>query len=307
MIPDTKILEQFERELNPQDLNASPVAAKIIGYGEISVIFELLDLPGIVYKRMPIFPNRHQAESYQDMYMKYCTFLAEARLQLPESDTCIVEIPGRATVLYIAQKKLPPERLGHTLIRHLDKPACLEVFEKVISELDKVWAFNCQHRSDLELAIDGQISNWVLPDETTQPQPYYIDTSTPLFRIDGAEQLDPEPLLTSTPGFLRWIIRLWFLDDVMNRYYVPRLVYTDLAANLYKEQRPDLVADVTTLINRSLPDSEAPLTVSEVDKYYKEDKLIWSVFLRFRKIDRWLQTKLLRKRYEFILPGKILR
>ena len=158
-----------------------------------------------------------------------------------------------------------------------------------------------------ELAIDGQISNWVLTDDTKQPQPYYIDTSTPLFRLDGTEQQDPEPLLTSTPGFLRWIIRLWFLDDVMNRYYVPRLVYTDLAANLYKEQRPDLVADVIALINQSLPESESPLTISEVDKYYKQDKLIWSVFLRFRKIDRWLQTQLLRKRYEFILPGKIIR
>ena len=108
MIPDTEILERFEKELNPQDLNASPVAAKIIGYGEISVIFELLDLPGIVYKRMPIFPNRRQAEIYQDMYRKYCALLEDAGLLLPASDTCIVEIPGRATVLYIAQEKLPP-------------------------------------------------------------------------------------------------------------------------------------------------------------------------------------------------------
>jgi hypothetical protein len=93
----------------------------------------------------------------------------------------------------------------------------------------------------------------------------------------------------------------------MNRYYIPKLVYTDLAANLYKEQRPDLVAEVVDLINRVLPESEPPLTVSEVDRYYKEDKLIWSVFLRFRKIDRWLQTGLLRNRYEFILPGNITR
>lgn len=307
MIPDTEILERFEKELNPQDLNASPIAAKIIGYGEISVIFEILDLPGIVYKRMPIFPNRRHAEIYQDMYRKYCTLLEEAGLLLPASDTCIVSVPGRATVLYIAQEKLPPERLGHTLIRHLDKPDCLKIFSTVISELEKIWAFNRRHRSVRELAIDGQISNWALPDEAKQPRPYYIDTSTPLFRLGGNEQLDPEPLLKSTPGFLRWIIRLLFLKDVMNRYYVPRLVYTDLAANLYKEQRPDLVADVIALINQALPESESPLTVSELDKYYKEDRLIWSVFLRFRKIDRWLQTKLLRKRYEFILPGEIIR
>ena len=44
-----------------------------------------------------------------------------------------------------------------------------------------------------------------------------------------------------------------------------------------------------------------------VEKYYKEDKLIWSLFLAFRKLDRWLKTVLFRKRYEFILPGKIKR
>jgi hypothetical protein len=206
MTPDTDIIERFEKELNPQDLTSSPVAAKIIGYGEISVIFEILDIPGIVYKRLPIFANRHKAEIYQNMYRKYCAHLEEAGLLLPASDTCIVEVPGRTTVLYIAQEKLAPERLGHTLIHQLDKSACVQITERVISELEKVWLFNRSRQPDLELAIDGQLSNWVLLDAKGRPQPYYIDTSTPLFRLDGTEQQDPEPLLKSTPGFLRWII-----------------------------------------------------------------------------------------------------
>jgi len=307
MIKDTELLFRFEKELNPQDLNASSVAAKIVGYGEISVIFEIESMPGIVFKRLPIFPERRRAEKYRDMYRDYCAYLTETGLTLPASDTCIVEEPGRPIVLYIAQEKLPPERLGHTLVRQLDKNACTGIMEKVIFELGKVWQFNRKRQPALELAIDGQLSNWVMLDQKGRPQPSYIDTSTPLYRIGGVEQQDPEPLLSSTPGFLRWIIRLFFLKDVMNRYYIPRLVYTDLAANLYKEQRPALVPEAVDIINRSLPQADLPLTVSEVDRYYREDKLIWSVFLRFRKIDRWLQTKVLRKRYEFILPGKILR
>ena len=54
-------------------------------------------------------------------------------------------------------------------------------------------------------------------------------------------------------------------------------------------------------------DAMDPLTVGEVEKYYREDKFIWALFLFLRRLDRWLTTKLLRKRYEFILPGKIKR
>jgi hypothetical protein len=56
-----------------------------------------------------------------------------------------------------------------------------------------------------------------------------------------------------------------------------------------------------------LPQDEPPLAKNEVDKYYREDKLIWIVFLGLRRLDRFLTTRLLRKRYEFILPGKIKR
>jgi len=62
-----------------------------------------------------------------------------------------------------------------------------------------------------------------------------------------------------------------------------------------------------TIINRRLGTDQKPLTVDEVDKYYREDKVIWSVYLSFRRIDRWLTTQIFRRRYEYILPGKIKR
>ena len=93
----------------------------------------------------------------------------------------------------------------------------------------------------------------------------------------------------------------------MNRYYDQRLVYIDLAGNLYKEQRPDLILNTIDIINQHLSDNLKPLTIEEVEKYYREDKLIWTLFLAFRRIDLWLTIKLLRKRYEYVLPGKIKR
>ena len=136
---------------------------------------------------------------------------------------------------------------------------------------------------------------------------YYIDTSTPLFCKQGVEQQNPELLLKSAPGFLRWIIRLFFLQDVMTRYYIPRLVCMDLIANLHKEQKPELIEPAIECVNAHLPHDQAPLTKTEVDKYYRDDKLIWIVFLGLRRLDRFFTTRLLWKRYEFILPGKIKR
>ena len=135
----------------------------------------------------------------------------------------------------------------------------------------------------------------------------YIDTSTPLMLENGREKLDPELLIQSAPSFLRWLIRWQFLDDVMTRYYDRRLVYTDLIANLFKEQSPDLVDSWIKAINTSTTNKMDALDKQEIEAYYKEDKLIWRLFLGLRRIDRFIKNKLLGQRYEFVLPGKIKR
>ena len=182
-----------------------------------------------------------------------------------------------------------------------------DVIEQAVAETARVWVFNQEEAPQLKLAIDGQLSNWVSSSGRAGGEMLYIDTSTPLFCKNGIEQQNPELMLQSAPSFLRWIIRLFFLKDVMTRYYNPRMVYTDIAANLYKEQQPGLVGDAVDIINRHLPAAESPLTVKEVKDYYREDKLIWTLFLAFRRLDRWLKTVFFRQRYEFILPGPIKR
>ena len=305
MIDAPALLETFEAGLNPQDLTRSAVPATLLGYGEISAIFQIGDDTSIAYKRMPLFSDRASAERYAESYREYCGLLTEAGLTLPKSDTYIVELPDRRTTMYIAQAQLPQERFGHKLILDSSLREIQSLTERIVGNINKVWRYNSDAGSSRELAVDGQLSNWVLSKEDGEL--YYVDTSTPLYRKNGVEQLDPELLLQSAPGFLRWIIRLLFLDDVMNRYYDPKKVFTDLAANLYKEQRPDLVESTVEIINRNLPADVGPLTVKEIEAYYREDKMIWTLFLAFRRIDRLLTTKLLRKRYEFILPGNIKR
>ena len=55
---DRHLLQQFETGLDPQHLDASAVPGRIIGYGEISAIFQIQGDDENVYKRLPIFEDR---------------------------------------------------------------------------------------------------------------------------------------------------------------------------------------------------------------------------------------------------------
>ncbi len=307
MIEDENLLFQFESGLNPQRLDKSAMPASLIGYGEISAIFQIDDRSETAYKRLPLFSDRLSAQTYIRQYNEYCKLLTDAGLNLPPDETFIIAVDHRPVAVYIAQKQLPADRFAHKLIHSLKPNEIQLLFEKVVDEIAKIWRYNQSALPAMELALDGQLSNWIWLESEAEMALFYIDTSTPLFRKNGLDQIDPELFLKSAPGFLRWIIRLFFLNDVMTRYFDQRQVYIDLAANLYKEQRPDLIPSIVDIINRYLPEGHKPLSLEGVQKYYREDRLIWMLFLAFRRIDRFLTTRVLRRRYEFILPGKIKR
>jgi hypothetical protein len=76
---------------------------------------------------------------------------------------------------------------------------------------------------------------------------------------------------------------------------------------IFKEQRPDRIGPVPELINRELPHGAVRLTRDTITTYYRADKRIWQIFLAFRKLDRFITTRLMNQRYDFILPGNITR
>ncbi|MCP3951814.1 MAG: hypothetical protein GY697_06280 [Desulfobacterales bacterium] len=304
---DSDLLERFETGLDPQHLERSAISAQLIGFGEISAIFQIAADTSRAYKRMPLFETVTTAEQYADMYHTYCHQLTLAGLQLPDSGTHIVALPQRPVVLYIVQAQVPAACIANRLIQDLDSVEFKILLEKILGAMTRFWEYNRSLQPDMELALDGQISNWALTAGGPGEALFFIDTSTPFIRHNGVEQLDPELLLQAAPSFLRWLIRWLFVEDVMTRYYDPRQVLIDLAANLIKEQRPDLVAPAVDLINAHLPEDLPPVTLAQVDRYYREDKFIWSIFLTFRKLDRALTTYFSSKRYEFILPGSIKR
>jgi hypothetical protein len=109
-----------------------------------------------------------------------------------------------------------------------------------------------------------------------------------------------------------WILRLLFLQDVVDRYYAPHLVSVDLAANFYKEQRPELIPDAVDVVREFFEGEAAgldvaPITEEEISAYYREDALIWTLYLSMRKVDRFLRVRLLRGEYPYVLPQRIER
>lgn len=299
---DPALINAFEQQLDPQNLGASAIKANLIGFGEISSIFTLETCPGVVFKRMPMFNDVSQANKYLATYHQYCAGLNQAGLRLPEDNCVVVEKSESLTVVYFAQRQYPQENIANKLIHTLPMDRLKHLVQKIMTAIYGVWNFNRQNENHLQLALDAQLSNWVFNPPTDEL--VYLDTSTPLFKLHRVEQLDPELLLTSAPGFGRAIIRKFFLQDVMERYYSERAVNIDLAANLYKERRPDLIPLFLEEINcRTTSD----ITAKELAAYYAEDKFIWQLFLTLRKLDRWLHRHVYRKPYQFILPGKIKR
>lgn len=318
---NTKLLEDFEHYLNPLRPEKNIIPANIIGYGEISAVlqFHAEDQNHLVYKRMPLFENQKEADDYKKLFDEYNAILIEkTKLNLPAFSATFVTGKNGKPVLYIAQQKLQKESIGNQMIHLVPEEQIFILVGLVLRELKKVFVFNAASQS-LRAGIDGQISNWSVadfdashPQITEQTWLFYLDTSTPLVQKDGKEQQNPEFFLRSAPSFLVWVIRLFFLEEVMTRYYDFRRVAVDIIANFYKEQKPELVPALVLEVNRFFKE-ETPefhikeITENEVKAYYKQDKIIWRVFLALRRIDRFLQAKIFRKYYPYILPGKIKR
>jgi len=316
---DVNLLKEFESQLEPSRPEASKIPARVLGYGEISTVFEIQGQGNLACKRMPIFQCQEELDQYRLLYNEYSLLLKEeVGIDVPPYGFVAFDSNRGYLVCFDVQEKLPSESFGNRAIHVLDVNNVATLFRVILKHLLKIWEFNQKNKS-LQLGIDGQISNWVIRDfQPRKPQVaqdtrlYYVDTSTPFIRKDGVEQLNPELFMRSAPSFLRWLIRWLFLEDVMTRYYDFHLVTIDVIANFYKEQRPDFIPALVEVANDFFANEAkalnvAPVSEEEVSSYYKQDAIIWTVFLTLRRFDRFLHKWILRRPYVYILPGKIKR
>lgn len=317
---DIELLKEFERTIDTIHPETGKIPIKILGFGEISLVFEIIGDPEqLAYKRIPIFENEKQVRRHIWAYNEYCRILdKEVGLILPEHKVIWFFDEKEQIQFYSVQAKINPESVGNKVIHHVSDDEIEILVLLVLRELKKVWTLN-KERIDIEVGLDGQISNFVLMDyDSKNPtvnensKLLYLDTSTPMLRKNGVEAMEAELFLNSTPSFLRFLIKAFFIQEVLDRYYDLRLVIIDLLANFFKEQIPEIIPRLIKRVNQFLNEEASefeigPITYVDVQKYYKSDKMIWVIFQNARRIDRYIKTKLLKKTYDFYLPEKIKR
>ena len=317
---DIEILKKLERSIDIYNPETGEVPIKILGYGEISLVFELLNNPEqIAYKRIPIFDNETQVERHIWAYNEYNRLLKEdVGLNLPEYDVAWFKDEEGKIQFYCVQEKFPAESVGNKVIHKLSDQDIKTLILLVMREMKKVWDYSKSHNT-IDLGLDGQISNFAIigfdpnnPKVDLDTKLMYFDTSTPMFRVDGNEAMEAVLFLKSAPSFLRWLLKALFLEETVGRYYDWRKVTIDLVANFFKEQKPELIPELINLVNKFFKEEAIdfdiePLTLEEVKKYYKSDSSMWVIFQSVRRFDRFLKTKVFKKKYDFYLPGKIER
>ncbi len=239
---DKDFLREFEEGFNPVNLKKSKIPVRILGYGEISCVFEILHdrYQNIAFKRIPNFKSTQQVERYINTYFEYINLLREAGLEIPESGADYVVTGDGRIVLFIMQRKLDPRLICNNAVKRMAAEEATQLFRVILENMDSVWKFN-EESEDIKIGLDGQISNWALKDDKSKDV-LYFDTSTPMIRKNGVEQLETEIFLRACPPGIRILLKKFFLQDILDRYYDFRKVVVDLIANLFKEEREDLIS-----------------------------------------------------------------
>lgn len=308
---DYERLQAFEDQLDPADPEHGPIPARVLGYGEISAVLQVSGMEHLALKRLPPFESPEQRADYREAIDAYCELLSQQKGVHVLNYRCIeLTNRDREHILYIAQPVLPADTVGNRFARHCTEPEFAEFMEQFLTGLQAVWLHDEAPSAGLHLGLDAQISNWAfLPvHDSHERRLYYFDITTPFIRQNGRERMNPEVFLKSVPFFLVGLVRWAFLQEVLDRYYDMRSVLVDFLANFHKERLLHRMAAALELINAFLQQRDlAPITQHEIDKYYREDAFIWRIFLACRRLDRFLKTRLFRKKYQFILPGTIER
>jgi len=301
------------------------ISIHILGIGEITTTIEVKGkhwgklhptqkrMMKLAYKRMPAFDSKDAMEHYVRIHNEYQDLLEELGIAMPWHDNLTKQRADGRWVVYNRQERFSNRKVACLMTRETDKEGCMGIFRLLLDKMGLFFTHNREHPEKM-IGFDAQISNWVFTDydpEQKRVRPdepvVYIDTSTPLLRYDGEEQLDTELFLRALPAPGRAIVRRFFLQDIVDRYYIPREVILDLIASYITHGRPDTVPALIEEANRFMADSDfakdaKPFTVKQIKAYNREDVMIWHFFRTLKRIDRFIGERFLGKTYEQRLP-----
>ena len=277
----------------------------LIEAGEISQVLELRGLGvccwrhpedgramPVVYKKMPAFLHRADAEAYIEHYRDYNTLLRdEVGIAVPHFDARIVERESQV-IIYVVQERVEPASVCHIILREIEAAAAERLFGAILREYTKLYRYNRRRAAEeFQIGLDGQIPNWAIAGYGGNPSALtgeerllYLDTNVPMIRIAGRDVVSTDMYFQALPGVARGLIKRMDLDtEVMDRYYQMRLIMLDFLGNILVRGRPDLLLRFVEMSNEVLAgpfaaDDLLPFTVEEVEAYYRRDVFIWRVW-----------------------------
>jgi hypothetical protein len=198
-----------------------------------------------------------------------------------------VELAGGELAGYVIQPILPAEQLAPAVLSRTvadDHPLIEAVVETAAAVVGP------------RLGLDAQLSNWIWDGSRLT----YIDVSTPmLWSADGRCRLDIELISRPFPPIMRAPLRRFLAPGILDGYRELRGVYFDLCGNLIKARLQRLLPAFLERANRHHAE---PLSVTDIERYYRSDRRLWSMLLRLRRLDRAWQRRVRHRPYPFLLP-----
>jgi hypothetical protein len=297
----TRRLGSLEEALVPARPESAP-GLRILGYGEVSAVLVLADVPGLVLKRMAGFADVRAAETYRELLTDYIAAVRSAGVPVLDTRALVVPRPGRGPVTYLVQPEVAQDRLGHSIMRTADDAMHEQLLRRVLDAMLTV-----RENATEDVAVDAQLSNWYLP-SGVEETPVLLDVGTPFVRRGGHQAMDAEIILSTAPAPLRPIFRrLGTVHAYFEDYFDPRTAAVDLLGNYHKEGRPDRIDAALDVVNQRLtPLGASPITRREVDRYYRSDARLLGFWLQARRAERAVRLRT-GQGYDFILPGRVRR
>ena len=267
----------------------------VLGYGEITTVLAWPQADGPwACKRLPVFDGEDRIGEYRSRLGEYISALRERGINVHDSRLEVVPTTGGMAV-YIVQPTIDPDLLGPEVLRCSSEADGRALLRDVIEHV--------AHVVRPTLGLDAQLSNWACVDSEL----LYFDVSTPMLRDEqGRDLLDTELFIAVLPPFLRPVVRHLLLGSLLDQFFDVRSTALDLVANLYKEELATWVPVAIEMANDRLA-PEPLLTVDEARRYRRKDARLWEMLQRTRRLDRAWQQRIRRRRYPFLLPGRINR
>ncbi len=267
---------------------------KVVGYGEITTVVEWTagGVP-VACKRLPGLADMAGFETYKKGVDRYIAQLAATGVEVPATVVESIGASDGTVTAYCVQAVLPATSLLPRVMNECGDNVAVGIFEELVALV----AATVTDR----VGLDAQLSNWAWHDDRLR----YFDISTPFLRDEhGREAFDVELHIASVPWALRGLVRTFFLDTILDKYYTVRGGLLDLLGNMIKERLDALLPAFVEVANRVV---SPPFTIEEITAYYRGDARLWGLLQALRRADRWWQRTVRRRPYPFLLPRDLPR